>query len=124
MASMTFRTDGETDPTAGCYAVTGWRRTKSGRPATNIRLGTATPVAALSVGPQSRGLAALLGIRPFMPERSGVFIQPVAGRLVIAIVDDCSLENSLLVVAGCHYVDPLKIGDSRWLVFVHGVTFE
>jgi hypothetical protein len=32
--------------TPSCYAVTGWRRTDSGRPATNIRLSTAMPMAA------------------------------------------------------------------------------
>jgi hypothetical protein len=46
-------------PTPGCYAVIGWRRrTESGRPATNIRFSTATPMELRSVGPQGRGLAA------------------------------------------------------------------
>jgi hypothetical protein len=42
-----FQTAGEMAPTPSCYAVTGWRRrTESGRPATNIRFSTATPMAA------------------------------------------------------------------------------
>ena len=32
--------------TPSCYAMTGWRRTDSGRPAANIRFSTATPTAA------------------------------------------------------------------------------
>src|SRR3954465_1330839 len=39
--------DGRRDtPTPSCYAVTGWRRTESGRPAASIRFSTATPMAA------------------------------------------------------------------------------
>jgi hypothetical protein len=41
-----FQTEGEIAPTSSCYAVTGWRRTESGRPATNIQFSTATPMAA------------------------------------------------------------------------------
>jgi hypothetical protein len=33
-------------PVPSCYAMTGWRRTESGRPAANIRFSTATPTAA------------------------------------------------------------------------------
>ena len=32
--------------TPSCYAMTGWRRTESGRPAANMRFSTATPTAA------------------------------------------------------------------------------
>jgi hypothetical protein len=32
--------------TPSCYAMTGWRRTESGRPAASIRFSTATPMAA------------------------------------------------------------------------------
>jgi hypothetical protein len=45
-ALVHFQTEGEMAQTPSCYAVTGWRRTESGRPATNIRLSTATPMAA------------------------------------------------------------------------------
>ena len=45
-ALVHFQTEGEMAPTPSCYAVTGWRRTESGRPATNIRFSTATPMAA------------------------------------------------------------------------------
>jgi hypothetical protein len=39
--------DGRRDtPTPSCYAVTGWRRTESGRPAASIRFSTATPMEA------------------------------------------------------------------------------
>jgi hypothetical protein len=46
VALVHFQTEGEMAPTPSCYAVTGWRRTESGRPATNIRFSTATPMAA------------------------------------------------------------------------------
>jgi hypothetical protein len=45
-ALVHFQTEGEMAPPPSCYAVTGWRRTESGRPATNIRFSTATPMAA------------------------------------------------------------------------------
>jgi hypothetical protein len=41
-----FQTEGEMAPIPSCYAVTGWRRTESGRPTTNIQFTTATPMAA------------------------------------------------------------------------------
>ena len=37
---------GRDGPNPSCYAVTGWRPTEYGRPATNIRFSTATPMAA------------------------------------------------------------------------------
>jgi hypothetical protein len=46
LALVHFQTEGEMAPTPSCYAVTGWRRTESGRPATNIRFSTAAPMAA------------------------------------------------------------------------------
>src|SRR4051812_25112016 len=45
-ALVHFRTKGEMAPTPSCYAMTGWRRTESGRPAISIRFSTATPMAA------------------------------------------------------------------------------
>jgi hypothetical protein len=43
----TWPVQGEITPNAtSCYAMTGWRRTESGRPAANIRFSTATPMAA------------------------------------------------------------------------------
>jgi hypothetical protein len=45
-ALVHFQTEGEMAPTPSCYAVTGWRRTESGRPAASIRFSTATPMAA------------------------------------------------------------------------------
>jgi transposase len=53
-----FQTEGEMAPTPSCYAVTGWRRTESGRPAINIRLSTATAMAA-SVCCAAKGMAHL-----------------------------------------------------------------
>src|SRR3954463_15594368 len=46
VAVVHFRTKGEMAPTPSCYAMTGWRRTESGRPAISIRFSTATPMAA------------------------------------------------------------------------------
>jgi hypothetical protein len=46
LALVHFQTEGEMAPTLSCYPMTGWRRTESGRPATNIRFSTATPMAA------------------------------------------------------------------------------
>jgi hypothetical protein len=45
-ALVHFQTASEIAPTPSCYAVIGWRRTESGRPTTNIRFSTATPMAA------------------------------------------------------------------------------
>jgi len=42
----TWRLEVEMAPALNCYAMTGWRRTESGRPAANIRFSTATPTAA------------------------------------------------------------------------------
>jgi hypothetical protein len=36
----------EMAPNPSCYAMVGWRRTESGRPAASIRFSTATPMAA------------------------------------------------------------------------------
>jgi hypothetical protein len=46
VALVHFQMEGEMAPTPSCYAVTGWRRTEAGRPATNIRFSTAAPMAA------------------------------------------------------------------------------
>jgi hypothetical protein len=42
----TLLVQGEMIPIQSGYAMTGWRRTESGRPAANIRFSTATPMAA------------------------------------------------------------------------------
>jgi len=42
----TLPVQGEMIPIPRGYAMTGWRRTESGRPAANIRFSTATPMAA------------------------------------------------------------------------------
>src|SRR5271165_7489356 len=42
----TRQTKDKMAPNPICYAITGWRRTESGRPAANIRFSTATPMAA------------------------------------------------------------------------------
>jgi hypothetical protein len=50
----TRQTKSEMGPKPICYAMTGWRRTESGRPVANIRFRTATPMAA-SVYPSAEG---------------------------------------------------------------------
>jgi MFS transporter, MHS family, proline/betaine transporter len=58
VALVHFQTEGAMAPTPSCYAVTGWRRTESGRPATNIRFSTATAMAASvcwAAKPRARG---------------------------------------------------------------------
>jgi CheY-like chemotaxis protein len=42
----TRQTQGELAPNPSRYAMSGWRRTESGRPAANIRFSTTTPMAA------------------------------------------------------------------------------
>jgi hypothetical protein len=56
---------GEMIPIPSCYAMTDWRRTESGRPASNIRFSTATPMAASVCCPakpraRSRGPSSVL----------------------------------------------------------------
>jgi hypothetical protein len=46
IALVHFRSRGRDGPPPSCYAVTGWRWTRFGRPATNVRFSAATPMAA------------------------------------------------------------------------------